>query len=170
VQGEFSKKRALRLNLKDPDFTTIARLTQVINTELAGKYATAADANTVDLIVPFSFDGNAVELMAVLENLTVNVDVKSKIVISERTGTVVAGGDVRIRPVALAHGELSIQVDGDKKAKKGEGKKVLEIQKTSSVGDLVGALNAFGVAPKDLTAIFQALKKADALEGELEIF
>jgi flagellar P-ring protein precursor FlgI len=170
VQGEFSNKRALRLNLKDPDFTTIARLTQVINTELAGKYATAADANTVDLIVPFSFDGNAVELMAVLENLTVNVDVKSKIVISERTGTVVAGGDVRIRPVALAHGELSIQVDGDKKAKKGEGKKVLEIQKTSSVGDLVGALNAFGVAPKDLTAIFQALKKADALEGELEIF
>ena len=170
VQGEFSNKRALRLNLRDPDFTTVARVTQVINTELAGKYATAADANTVDLIVPFSFDGNAVELMAVLENLTVNVDVKSKVVISERTGTVVAGGDVRIRPVALAHGELSIQVDGDKKAKKGEGKKLLEIQKTSSVGDLVSALNAIGVAPKDLTAIFQALKKADALEGDLEVF
>lgn len=170
VQGEFSNKRALRLNISDADFTTVARVATAINTELGGKYATAADATTIDLIVPFSFDGNAVELMAVLENLTVNVDTKAKVVISERTGTVVAGGDVRIRAVALAHGDLTIQVEGEKKAKKGEGKKFVEIQRTASVSELVNALNGIGVAPKDLTAIFQALKKADALEGELEVF
>lgn len=170
VTGEFSNKRALRLNLKDADFTTVARVSTLINTELGGKYATSTDANTIDLIVPFSFDGNAVELMAVLENLTVNVDAKAKVVISERTGTVVAGGDVRIRAVALAHGDLTIQVEGAKSAKKGEGKKFVEIQKTASVGELVTALNSIGVAPKDLTAIFQALKRADALEGELEVF
>lgn len=170
VAGEFANKRALRLHLQQPDFTTIARITQVINTELAGKYATAADSNTIDLIVPFSFSGNAVELMAVLENLTVNVDSRAKVVINERTGTVVAGADVRIKPVALAHGDLSIQVDGEKKAKKGEGKKFVEIPRTTSVSDLVSALNAIGVEPKDLTAIFQALKKAEALEGELEVF
>lgn len=170
VAGEFANKRALRLHMETPDFTTVARVAQVINTELAGKYATAADSNTIDLIVPFSFDGNAVELMAILENLTVNVDTKAKVVISERTGTVVAGGEVRIRNVALAHGTLSIQVDGDKKAKKGEGKKLMEIPRTTNVSELVNALNMIGVEPKDLTAIFQALKKAEALEGELVVF
>lgn len=170
INGEFANKRALRLHLESSDFTTVARVTQVINTELAGKYATAADSNTIDLIVPFSFNGNAVELMAVLENLTVNVDSKAKVVISERTGTVVAGGDVRIKNVALAHGSLAIQVEGEKKAKKGEGKKFMEIPRTTNVSELVNALNTIGVEPKDLTAIFQALKKADALEGELVVF
>lgn len=169
LAGEFSNKKALRLNLDEPDFTTVARITRVINTELGGKYATSVDQNTVDLIVPFSYDGNAVELMAVLENLTVETDTRARVVINERTGTVVTGGHVRIKNVALAHGDLSIQVPGAKTAKKGEGAKVLEIQKTSSVSELAKMLNEMGVAPKDLTAIFQSLKAAGALEGDLEV-
>lgn len=169
MAGDFSNKKALRLNLDEPDFTTVARVSRVINTELGGKYATPSDQSTIDLIVPFSFDGNAVELMAVLENLTVNTDTRARVVINEKSGTVVAGGKVRIKNVALSHGDLTIQVGEGKPAKKGEGKKVLEIQNTTNVSDLTKALNEMGVSPKDLTAIFQSLKAAGALEGDLEV-
>lgn len=169
LPGEFANKKALRMSLDEPDFTTVARIVRVINTELGGKYATALDQTTVDLIVPFSYDGNAVELMAVLENLTVSTDARSRVVINERTGTVVAGGKVRIKNVALAHGDLAIQVAGAKPAAKGGGKKVLEIPNTTNVSDLANVLNEMGVGPKDLTAIFQSLKAAGALEGELEV-
>lgn len=169
LAGEFSNKKALRLNLDEPDFTTVARVARSINTELGGKYATAIDQSTVDLIVPFSYDGNAVELMAVLENLTVNTDTRARVVINEKTGTVVTGGKVRIKNVALAHGDLSIQVAGAKPAAKGEGKKVVEIQNTTNVTELTEVLNQMGVSAKDLTAIFQSLKAAGALEGDLEV-
>ncbi len=169
LPGEFGNKKALRMSLEDPDFTTVARVARVINTELGGKYATAIDQATIDLIVPFSYDGNAVELMAVLENLTVNTDTRARVVINEKSGTVVAGGKVRIKNVALSHGDLAINVGGAKAAGKGGGKKLMEIQNTTSVTDLVNVLNELGVAPKDLTAIFQALKSAGALEGDLEV-
>ncbi len=169
LPGDFANKKALRMSLEDPDFTTVARVARVINTELGGKYATPIDQATIDLIVPFSYDGNAVELMAVLENLTVNTDSRAKVVINERSGTVVAGGKVRIKNVALSHGDLAINVGGAKPGAKGTGKKLVEIQNTTSVTELVNVLNELGVSPKDLTAIFQALKSAGALEGELEV-
>jgi flagellar P-ring protein FlgI len=169
LPGEFSNKKALRMSLDEPDFTTVARIVRAINSELGGKYASALDQSTIDLIVPFSFDGNAVELMAVLENLTVNTDTRARVIINERTGTVVAGGKVRLKNVALAHGDLSIQVGGAKPSQKGGGKKVLEVPNTTSVSDLANVLNELGVAPKDLTAIFQSLKAAGALEGDLEV-
>ncbi len=169
LPGDFSNKKALRMSLDEPDFTTVARVARVINTELGGKYATPVDQATIDLIVPFSYDGNAVELMAVLENLTVETDGRAKVVINERSGTVVAGGKVRIKNVALSHGDLAINVGGAKPGAKGGGKKLVELQKTTSVTELVNVLNELGVSPKDLTAIFQALKSAGALEGELEI-
>ncbi len=169
LPGEFANKKALRLNLDEPDFTTIARTVRVINTELGGKYATAVDQSTIDLIVPFSYDGNAVELMAVLENLTVDTDTRARVVINEKTGTVVTGGKVRVKNVSLAHGDLAIQVAGAKPAAKGGGKKVVEIPATTNVSELANVLNELGVSPKDLTAIFQSLKAAGALEGDLEI-
>ncbi|HEY8278239.1 MAG TPA: flagellar basal body P-ring protein FlgI [Bdellovibrionota bacterium] len=169
LPGEFGNKKALRLSLDEPDFTTVARVARTINTELGGKYASAIDQATIDLIVPFSYDGNAVELMAVLENLTVNTDTRARVVINEKSGTVVAGGKVRIKNVALSHGDLAISVGGAKTGAKGGGKKLVEIQNTTSVTDLVNVLNELGVAPKDLTAIFQALKAAGALEGDLQV-
>ncbi len=170
LKANFSNKKSIRLHTQEHDFTTIARVARRINMELGGKYATTVDGNTVDLIVPFSFKGNAVELMAVLENLTVNTSEKAKIVINEKTGTIVAGGKVRIKSVALSHGDLSIQIEDKTRQLSSVGKKVIEIQESTSVSELVKALNTIGVGPKDLTAIFQALKKSGALEGELEIF
>ncbi len=101
--------------------------------------------------------------------MTVNTDTRARVVINEKSGTVVAGGKVRIKNVALSHGDLAINVGGAKAAGKGGGKKLMEIQNTTSVTDLVNVLNELGVAPKDLTAIFQALKSAGALEGDLEV-
>ncbi len=166
VESNFASKKNFRLALHQPDFTTAARMVLLINSELGGKYATARDSGTVDVVVPFNYDGNSVELLALLENVQVNVESRAKIVLNERTGTVVMGGSIQILPVALSHGDLSIEVKGATKGSKPE--RVTEIKSDTSVADLVKALNALGVHPKDLTAIFQSLKEVGALQAELE--
>lgn len=165
VEGNFTQKRTYVLSLHNPDFTTAARLSKLVNTELGGKYATARDSGTVDLIVPFSYEGNGVEFLATIENLEVNPDSKARVVLNERTGTVVIGENVRIDNIAISHGDLSIEVSGSAKGPKD---KVGVIQ-GASIKDIVKALNTLGVTPKDLTAIFQALRAAGALQGDLEV-
>ncbi len=166
VESNFASKKNFRLALHQPDFTTAARMVLLINSELGGKYATARDSGTIDVVVPFNYDGNSVELLALLENVQVNVESRAKIVLNERTGTVVMGGSIQILPVALSHGDLAIEVKGATKGSKPE--RVTEIKSDTSVADLVKALNALGVHPKDLTAIFQSLKEVGALQAELE--
>jgi flagellar P-ring protein precursor FlgI len=136
----------------------------LINSELGGKFATAHDSGTIDVVVPFNYDGNSVELLATLENIQVNVDSRAKVVLNERTGTVVMGDRVTISSVAIAHGDLAIDI---KDGKKGGGR-IAEL-KSANVSDLVKGLNALGVQPKDLTAIFQTLKEVGALQADLEI-
>lgn len=169
VDTNFSSKRSLRLTLHSPDFTTAARLAVLINGDLGGKYASARDSATIDLVVPFNYEGNSVEFMAAIENINVNVDTKAKVVLNERTGTVVMGEKITIMPVAIAHGDLTIQVGGGGAASASKGGHVAELKSNSSVSDLVKALNTLGVQPKDLTSIFQTLKSMGALQAELEI-
>jgi flagellar P-ring protein precursor FlgI len=169
IDTNFSTKRSLRLTLHSPDFTTAARLAVLINGELGGKYASARDSATIDLVVPFTYEGNSVEFMAAIENINVNVDTKAKVVLNERTGTVVMGEKITISPVAIAHGDLTIQVGGSGAGSAAKGGHVAELKSASSVSDLVKALNTLGVQPKDLTAIFQTLKSMGALQAELEI-
>ncbi|MBC7384628.1 MAG: flagellar basal body P-ring protein FlgI [Cryobacterium sp.] len=168
VDTNFSQKRSVRMTLHSPDFTTAARLAVLINGELGGKYASARDSATIDVVVPFNYAGNSVEFLAAIENINVNVDTKAKVVLNERTGTVVMGDRITITPVAIAHGDLSIQVGGTGGAA-GKNGRVAELKSGSSVSDLVKALNALGVQPKDLTSIFQTLKSMGALQAELEI-
>jgi flagellar P-ring protein precursor FlgI len=169
VDTNFSTKRSLRLTLHNPDFTTAARLAVLIDGELGGKYATARDSATIDLVVPFNYEGKSVEFMAAIENINVNVDSKAKVVLNERTGTVVMGEKIGILPVAIAHGDLTIQVGGNGSSTASKGGHVAELKSGSSVSDLVKALNTLGVQPKDLTSIFQTLKSMGALQAELEI-
>jgi flagellar P-ring protein precursor FlgI len=169
IDTNFSTKRSLRLTLHSPDFTTAARLAVLIDGELGGKYANARDSATVDLVVPFNYEGKSVEFMAAIENINVNVDSKAKVVLNERTGTVVMGEHIGISPVAIAHGDLSIQVGGTGASSASKGGHVAELKTGSSVSDLVKALNTLGVQPKDLTSIFQTLKSMGALQAELEI-
>lgn len=165
VDTNFSGKKNFRLSLNNPDFTTAARLVSLVNAELGGKFASARDSATVDVVVPFNYDGNTVELMARIENVRVVVDAKAKVVLNERTGTVVMGDRVSITPVSIAHGDLSIQVKGGN-AKGGE--RLYELR-GATVSDLVKLLNTLGVQPKDLTAIFQTIKATGALQAELEL-
>jgi flagellar P-ring protein precursor FlgI len=169
VVTEFEKKNALRLSLNNPDFTTAARVEKVINEELGGKFATAKDSTTIDLIVPNQYERNVVQLMAIIENFKVNTDSVAKIVINERTGTIVAGGDVMVRPVAISHGDLTVEVKGDGDSKAAKPGSVFYMEKGTSLSELVKSLNAFGVTPEDLISIFQTLKRDGALVGEIEL-
>ncbi len=164
----FDKKTALRLSLKSPDFTTAARVERTINQELGGKYAIAKDATTVDLIIPAQYKRKVVQLMAIIENFKVHTDQVAKIVINERTGTIVAGGDVTLKPVAISHGDLTIEIGGEDGGEAKEGSIKYFDQKTT-LNDLVKSLNAFGAKPDDLISIFQTLKSNGALVGEIEL-
>jgi len=172
VEFNFDKKKSLRLNLKNPDFTTAARVEKVINQELGGKYAISRDASTIDLIIPVTYQRKVVQLVAIVENFRVNTDTIAKIVINERTGTIVAGGDITVRPIAISHGDLTIEVSGDSKNGKSTGDKggngLYFVDKKTTLNELVKSLNAFGAGPEDLISIFQALKKNGALVGDIE--
>lgn len=167
IELDFDKKDAIRFSLNEPDFTTAARIEKIINQELGGKYASAKDATTVDLIVPINYQRRVVELLAIVENFKVISDQKARIVINERTGTIVAGGEIVLKPVAISHGELTIQVGEG--GGKNQGQSLYYMQKQTTLNDLVKSLNSYGATPDDLISIFQALKQNGALVGEIEL-
>ena len=167
LELSFNDKKSLRLALNNPDFTTAARIERIINQELGGKYATASDATTIDVIIPNYYERKVVELIANIENYKVIADSQAKIVINERTGTIVAGGDIILKRSAVSHGDLVLEVKG---GDEGSGKKTLQmIEQTTTISDLVKALNALGTSPEDLISIFQALKQNGSLVAEIEL-
>ncbi len=168
VGGDFATRNMFRLTLENPDFTTAARVAKLINMELSGKYASALDAATVDVITPHNYEGKGVELLAIIESLDVDPDTKARVVVNEKTGTVIIGDGVQISKVAISHGDLTINVGGDKK-RKGEGDAVVMMNDGAQVGDIVKAMNKLGVSPKDLITILQSIKAAGALQADLEI-
>lgn len=165
--SNFADRNMFRLTLHNPDFMTAARVAKAINMELGGQYASALDAGTVDLITPPSYEGKGVQLLATVESLNVTPDMKAEVVVDEKTGTVVIGKGVRISPVAISHGDLSIRVNGS--SKKGSGGKVFMLDDSASVGAIVKAMNRLGVSPKDLITILENIKAAGALQAELKV-
>ncbi len=177
------------LVLRQPDFTTAARLAGAVNEAFGAGSARALDAGRIRVAVPDSQADDPVGFLARLEAVAVEPDAVARVVVDERTGTVVMGQDVRIRPVALSHGNLTVQITpylevsqpealsgGQTVARTGaevtvteEEARVLLLEPGETLAGLVQALNALGVSPRDLVAIFQALKAAGALEAELEI-
>jgi flagellar P-ring protein precursor FlgI len=168
LEISFNDKKSLRLALNTPDFTTAARIEKVLNQELGGKYATAADATTIDLIIPTQYEKKVVELIAQVENFRVVADLAARIVINERTGTLVAGGDITLKKVALSHGDLVLEVKGGDNPS-GKPQAIHLIERSTTINDLVKALNAIGTTPEDLISIFQALKQNGALVAEIEL-
>jgi len=183
------EKDALTLGLKRPDFTTANNLAEAINKALGEEAAKAIDPAAVEIKVPAAYKGKSVSLMTKLEGLNVESDEKARVVVSERTGTVVAGERVRIHPVAIAHGGISISVQANpmvfqpnafsqgkttqtKQAQidaKEKEKAMVALPATSTVEDLTKALNLLGASPRDLIAILQAMKAAGALDADLEV-
>lgn len=169
IGQEFASRKMFRLTLHNPDFTTAARVIKVINKELAGKYATALDAGTVDVVSPAPFEGKGVELLSMIESLDINPDQAARVVVNERTGTVVIGQGVKVSRVAISHGDLTVKVGGDNQGAKKDGDHVMVMDESVNVGDLVKSMNKLGVTPKDLITILQSIKAAGALHGDLEI-
>lgn len=166
--ADFAARKMYRLILHNPDFITAARTVLTINRELGGQYASAKDGGTIDIVTPFGYDGRGVELLATIEAIEINPDTKARVVVNERTGTVIIGDKVKISKVAISHGTLSVKV-GDKKGKDAPDERVAVLDSGVNVGDLVSALNKLGVTPKDLISILQSIKAAGALHGELEV-
>jgi len=182
-------KETVTLGLKRPDFTTANNLVEAINKALGEEAAKAVDPAQVVLKVPAAFKGKVVGLLTKVETLEVQADERARVVVSERTGTVVAGERVRIHPVAVAHGGISISVQAfpviaqpnafgqgktvqTKQAQvdaKEKEKQMVALPATTSVEDLAKALNTLGATPRDLIAILQAMKAAGALDADLEV-
>jgi len=190
IVSNFNNKLSLTLNLHRADFTTASRVAQAINIAFYDQIARTHDAGTIEVQVPEKYRGDTVALVTMIERLGVTPDVVSKVVINERTGTVIMGEGVRISTIAIAHGNLSIEikenqnvsqplpfsrsgrtvVTPDSEVSVQEGKNpIFLVESGVSIGEVVKALNALGVSPRDLIAIFQALKAAGALQAELEI-
>ena len=189
VPGAFNERTSLRYNLMEEDFTTAVRVVAAINEELGEKAAKAHDSRTIEVVIPREFQGSAVELVARLENLPIQLQPKARVVVNEKTGTVVMGSDVRIGAVTIVQGSLSIQVSAtpqvsqpnpfsqgktvakDQKDVKVEEEKVktLNLEAGISVGKLAEMINTLGYTSRDLVAILQAIKDAGALNAELRI-
>lgn len=171
IPHNFDKKTVLRLAVNNPDFTTSHRIEKIINTNLGGKFASARDSGTIDLMIPTNYKRRVVELMALIENFKVNTDQSAKIVINERTGTIVAGGEIELKESAIAHGNLVLEVSGEggQEGQNAQPQKFFYLKKGPTLNDLVKLLNNLGTSPEDLISIFQALKKNGALVGEIEL-
>ena len=175
--------------LREPDFMSARRVADAINMELGADQAIVEDAGTVVVAVPQESRGAIASFVARLEPLPVTLDQVARVAINERTGTVVLGGDVRIGPAAVAHGNLSVRISTQFEVSQPEGfslgqtrvvpqsnvnvqeteAQLIELQSGTTLADVVRALNALGATPRDIIAIMQALKAAGALRAELVI-
>ncbi len=196
VSVSFAEKESINLSLKSPDFTTVSRMQNVIDAYLGGSYATALDGSTVTIKIPNTFKNREIGFLAAIENLEITPDSIAKVVLDERTGTIVMGENVRVSDLALAHGNLSVQVSAKQEemisgdmvgqiitddmvrkmtdgitSQGGDSKdgRLINLSSGVTLGELVRALNSVGVSPKDLIAIFQTIKASGALQADLEI-
>lgn len=179
----------LTLALREPDFVTASRVATAINTFLGGSAARAVDPGSVILQVPEQFRTAVPTLMAQLETLPIATDVAARVVINERTGTVVVGGNVQLGTAAVAHGNLSVRITTRYEVSQPNGfsggetvvvpnqqvdvregtAKLVTLAEGTTLDAVASALNALGASPRDIIAIMQALKAAGALRAEIVI-
>ena len=189
VPTSFLSGDEITLLLHRPDFTTAARLAKAVDEAFGQPVAEAVDRAAVRVKVPSAYEHDVVGFVAAVEEVVLRPDAPAKVVINERTGTIVLGHHVRISSVAVAHGPLRVRVQPRVEVHQppplssGETVKVetpeLEVEEEdralnvlrsgADVEELVAALNAIGATPRDIIAILQAIKAAGALYGDLEI-
>jgi flagellar P-ring protein precursor FlgI len=182
----------IKLQLRHPDFTTASRIVVAINDKFGAGTRRMAEADSSALVAvetPAAYTSKTVEFLGELEDVLVEADRPARIVIDERTGTVVMGKDVRIAPVAILHGALTVEIqtllqtsqpaplsggqttvtpEVTVNAKEDKAKNVI-LKQGASVEELVRALTAIGSTPRDVIAILESLKASGALEAEVEV-
>lgn len=180
----------ITLALREPDFVSAARIVEAVNNELGPEQASVVDPGSITIKIPAQYKNSVPSLMARLEVLPVQTDVSARVVINERTGTVVVGGQVRIGPAAVAHGNLSVRIStkyevsqpnplsrtGDTTVVPNtqldvqeKDAKLVTLEEGTTLESVVRALNALGATPRDIIAIMQALKVAGALRADLVV-
>jgi flagellar P-ring protein FlgI len=184
-------KGVIRLQVRQSDFTTSARIVAAVNKKFTGTTAPAHAENSglISIAIPAEYASRSTEFIAELEDLAVEADRPARVVINERTGTIVLGKDVRVSPVAILHGNLSVEVQTTLSvsqpnalaqgttevvpqtnviAKEEKARNVI-LKQGATVEELVRALAAIGSTPRDVIAILQSLRAAGALEAEVEV-
>ena len=184
--------KGIRLQLRQADYTTAARISEVVNRRFAGNGPALARADSSALVsvsFPAEFIDHTTEFIAELEKLQVEADRPARVVINERTGTIVMGKEVKVSPVAIMHGNLTVEIQttyaisqpaplsqGTTEVVPQVGVGVKEekarnvvLKQGATVEELVRALGAIGSTPRDVIAILQSLRSAGALEAEVEV-
>ena len=188
IPFEFNSMERLVLNMNAPDFSTTQQVASRLNNSLGGNFARAIDISTVELTVPPDFRGNLVPLMASIENIEITPDMAAKVVVDEKTGTIVLGRNVRISRVAVAHGNLEVLVQENFQVSQPQGfsggqtvvtpntqiggaeeNRRLNIIEGATLQELVDGLNAVGATPRDVISILRTIKASGALHATLEV-
>ncbi len=185
----FGEESELNYRLKDSDFTTVSRMSEAVNQHFGGNPAHPLDAGQMQVAIPEDYRGRVVEFVAELEHLTVIPDTVARIVVNEKTGTIVMGEGVRISTVAVSHGNLNLIISEQSNVSQprafSEGETVVTpetdigiveeagnlvvLEQGVSIGEVASALNAIGATPRDLIAIFQSIKASGALYADLVV-
>jgi flagellar P-ring protein precursor FlgI len=175
--------------LTTPDYKTAARAASALNARFGAGTAHAVDAETVRVNLPAHYTNDPVSFLADADDLSLNANQNAKVVINERTGTIVFGGDITLAPVAIAHGNLTLTItpsnvvvppgpltNADSKTQSNttikateSGRKLIYISGAPSLAQVVRALNTIGVSPRDLISIVQALRESGSLQADLDI-
>ncbi len=191
INFQLDELQQVRLALRNPDFTTSRRIAQAINGFTNTSIAKAENSASVILRRPSDYDGTIVDLITDIEQLPIQPDQPARVVISERSGVIVMGADVRVSSVAIAQGNLTLKItekpqvsQANPFADQGETVTVPRTDVSANVGDdvklavlntgvtlqeLVTGLNQLGVKPRDVITILQAIKAAGALQAEIEV-
>ncbi len=192
VEAEIPNQRIvnnhqIELHLREPDFTSAARMAVAINEQFPNS-AHAADPTTVSVKVPEGMEPNAVDFLARIEAIEMTPDTTARVIINERTGTIVATSKIKISTCAVSHGELTISIAStldvsqpnplsrggttavtprtDTQVNEAKGR-LIPLDEMPTIEKVAAGLNAIGVTPRDMMAIFQAMKQAGALQAEL---
>ncbi|PTV95223.1 flagellar P-ring protein precursor FlgI [Rhodobacter aestuarii] len=187
---ELNSLSSIRLALRTPDFTTALRIEKVINGEFGKRIATMEDSGTVTVNVQNAGMRSAAHVLGRLENLDVEPEQRARVVVDQRSGTIVMGEDVRISRVAVSQGNLTLRVQEtpivvqpnpfargetvvvprtQATIEQGPGIQMAEVAETSSLSDVVAGLNALGVSPRDMIDILKSINAAGALHAEFVV-
>ncbi len=188
VPFDFNNQSTLTLHMHGRDFSTTMQVVEQLNGALNGSFARALDANSIQIDVPPTYQGNLVPLIASVENLEITPESPAKVVVDEKTGTIVMGRDVRLSRVAVAHGSLQVIVQESAQVSQpgpfSQGQTVvvpetnldvrqenrsLNLVEGATLQELVDGLNAIGAAPMDMISILKNLKASGALYADLEV-
>ncbi len=164
IPASIVDKDTVTILLNTPDITTAARAANAINVKFSTNIAKAIDPSTIKVKIPDAFKEDVITFLSLLEEIEVVPDVAAKVVVNEKTGTVVFGGNVKISDFTLSYGNFNITIKSGKiKTKEGEN------ETEATIGNLVAALKALGATPQDIIAILQVLHDAGVLHAQLVV-